>query len=146
MSVFVGMDGYTLPAGFILKELCMVYPNDEYNHFLFKKPDSLLSQISKRTVRYATQHLNNLSYEDGDIPYTLIPNILDKIKDLKVYTYSEIAQKFLQEILPTTNIENVQNLGYQMPAKLPDSKCFRSHNQRYCAKAKAIAVKKFMKF
>ena len=146
MSVFVGMDGYTLPNGFIMKELCVLYPNDEYNHFLFKKPDSLLSQISERTVRYTTQHLNNLSYEDGDITYTLIPDILDKIKDLKVYTYSDIAQKFLQEILPTTTIENVQNRGYQMPAKLPDSKCFRTHNQRYCAKAKAIAVKKFMKF
>ena len=144
MSVFIGLEGFTLPEGFIVKEICLIYPNDEYNHFLFKKPDGFLSEISKRTIRYTTQHLNNFSYEDGDIPYNLLPAILEKVKDLTIYTYSDIAQKFLQHYLPTTAIENVQNQGYKIPSQLPDSKCFRSHNQRYCARAKAIAITKFV--
>ena len=144
MSCFVGVDGFTLPSGFLIKELCIIYPNDEYNHFLFQKPDWLLSEVSKRTIRYTTQHLNNLSYEDGDIPYSLLSFILQKIKDLKVYTYSEIAVKLLQHHLPTTAIENIQDQGYKMPPQLPNSKCFRKHNQRYCAKAKAIAIRNFV--
>ena len=144
MSVFIGLEGFTLPEGFIVKEICLIYPNDEYNHFLFKKPDGFLSEISKKTIRYTTQHLNNLSYEDGDISCNLLPAILEKVKDLTIYTYSDIAQKFLQHYLPTTAIENVQNQGNKIPSQLPDSKCFRSHNQRYCARAKAIAIKKFV--
>ena len=144
MSAFVGIDGYTLPCGFIIKELCILFPNDEYNHFIFQKPDGLLSEVSKRTIRYTAQHLNNLPYEDGDIPYTLIPAILQKVKDLQLYTYSDIAQKTIQQYLPTTAIINIQDDGYKMPSQLPDSKCFRRHNQRYCAKAKAIAIRKFL--
>ena len=69
---------------------------------------------------------------------------IQKIKDLKVYTYSDIAVKLLQQHLPTTAIENIQDQGYKMPPQLPNSKCFRKHNQRYCAKAKAIAIRKFV--
>ena len=143
MSVFVGLEGYTLPSGYMIKELCIIFPNGEYNHFLFQKPDWLLSEVSRRTIRYATQHLNNLSFEDGDIPYIILPSLLEKIKEFRVYTYSDIAQKFLQQHLPTTSIENIQTTGYQIPKELPDSKCFRDHNQRYCAKAKALEIKKF---
>ena len=88
MSVFIGLEGFTLPEEFVVKEICLIYPNDEYNHFLFKKPYGFLSEISKRTIRYTTQHLNNLSYEDGDIPYNLLPAILEKVKALTIYTYS----------------------------------------------------------
>ena len=144
MSVIVGLDGYTLPGQFVLKEICIQYPNGEFNHYLLKKPDGYLSELALKTVRYTTEHLSNLSYEDGDIPYNMIGDILDKIKDLRIYTYSDIAQRFLQNYLPTTAIENVQNRGYQLPKQLPDPKCFRSHNPRYCAKAKALAIKKFL--
>ena len=144
MSVIIGLDGYTLPGQFVLKEMCLIYPNEEYNHYLFKKPDGFLSNLAMKTVRYTTENLNNLSYEDGDIPYTLIPEILEKVKDLRIFTYSDIAMRFLQMHLPTTSIENIQHRGYKMPATLPNTKCFRLHNPRYCARAKALAVKKFL--
>ena len=144
MSVIVGLDGYTLPGQFVLKEMCLIYPNEEYNHYLFKKPAGFLSNMAMKTVRYTTENLNNLSYEDGDIPYTIIPEILGKVKDLRIFTYSDIAVRFLQMHLPTTSIENIQHRGYKMPTTLPNPKCFRLHNPRYCARAKALAVKKFL--
>lgn len=144
MSAFVGVEGYTLPCGFILKELCIYFPNGEFNHYLFQKPDWLLSDVARKTIRYTTQNLNNLSYEDGDVPLSQLPGILNKIKDVTVYSYGEAAVKLLQKCLPTTLVENIQDQGYKMPAELPDSNCFRKHKQRYCAKAKAIAIQEFV--
>ena len=91
MSVFVSVDGFTLSCGFLIKELCIIYPNVEYN---------------------------------GDIPYSLLSIILEKVKDLKVYTCSDVAVKLPQQNLPTTAIRNNQDQGFKMPARLPDSKCF----------------------
>lgn len=144
MTAFVGVEGYTLPCGYILKELCIVFPNNEFDHYLFMKPEWILSDLVRKTIRYTTQHLNNLSYEDGDVSLSQLPSILDKIKDIKVYTYGDAAVKLLQNCLPTTLIENVQDQGYKMPTQLPDSKCFRKHNSRYCAKSKALAIQDFI--
>lgn len=145
MDVIVTLDGYTLPSGFILKELCIMHPSGEYDHFLFSKPDVPLLAKDLETIRYTTAHLNNISFDDGNIPYELIQPILGKVKYFRIYTYSAIALNFLRQYLPTTFIKNVQDIeNYKLPAELPDSNCFRNHNQRYCAKAKAIAVKEFM--
>ena len=139
------MDGYTLPSGYILKELCIMFQNGEFNHYLFSKPENMmLTEQDKRTIRFATGRVNNLVFEDGDVPYEHI-NILEKQKDYHIYTYSEVAREELQKYLPTTSIEHVQNLNFKMPANPPKANCFRNHNPRYCAKAKAIEVKKFIK-
>ena len=142
-TAFVGLEGYTLPTGFILKELCIIYPNSEFDHYLFKMPNWYLTEGAQRTIRYTTQVLNNLSYMDGKVPYEEISNVLDPIKDTIIYTYSDIAVSFLQRYLPTTVVKNVQSDGFKMPNILPDSNCFRTHCPRYCAKSKAIAVKEY---
>ena len=139
------MEGYTLPTGFIAKELAVIFPNSEYAHYLFEKPNNfVLSLTDKKTLRYATRHLNNLSYDDGDIPYNQIGPILQKLTNYSIYTYSEIVKNFIQVFLPTTVVINTQDLGYQLPKTLPDPSCFRIHRPRYCAKAKALAVKNFI--
>ena len=93
MDVYIGVDGYMIPSGFLLKELCILFSNGEYDHFLFSKPDWNLSERDIRTIRYATQHLNNLDFNDGTTPYEQIPVVLNKIKKFHVYTYSEISKK-----------------------------------------------------
>ena len=117
-----------------------------YNQYLIKNPERILAESERRTVQYTTQNLNNLCYFEGDIPYNMIPTLLNPLKDCKLYTYSVMAVKVLQIYLADTFIENIQNQGYKMPATLPDSKCFRAHNQRYCAKAKALEIMKYMGF
>lgn len=145
MEAFIAVDGYTLPSAFIVKELCIMFPGGEYNHFLFKPPvNQHLTIVDKRTIRYTTKHLNNLSYEDGDTPYEIIHRILSKYKEYRVFTFSDISLNFLQEVLPTTVITNIQVYGFDMPAMLPDPTCCRVHNPRYCALAKAIVIKNFI--
>ena len=145
MDVYVGIEGYTLPTGFIAKELTIIFPNTEYTHYLFEKPvNFILSLIDEKTVRYATRHLNNLIYADGDTPYNQLGPILQKLSKYTIYTYSQIASNFIQEFLPTTIVINTQDLGHQLPKVLPDPSCFRLHCPRYCAKAKALAVRDFV--
>ena len=144
MPVFIGLEGYTLPSGFILKELCIIYPNNDYDHYLFKKPSRDLTEVDKRTIRYATENLNELCYSDGYVAYNQIGDTLDPVKDDIIYTYSDVAVDVLQKYLPTTVIINIQTKKFKMPKELPKSACFRKHCQRYCGKAKAIAVKNFM--
>ena len=146
MNVCVGVEGYTLPTGYILKELAIIYPNTEYAHYLFEKPeDVILSQRDEKTVRYATRYLNSLNYADGDIPYQQLESILQKLSDCTIYTYSEVAAKLIQELLPTTVVINTQDLGQKLSKQLPDSGCFRIHlNYRYCAKAKALSIIDFV--
>ena len=144
MSAYIGIDGFTLPSGFILKEMTIIYPNHEYDHFIFKKPCWNLTEADKRTIRYTTQNLNQLCYEDGHVSYEQIGMILDSVKDITLYTYSDIAVTFLQKHLPSTVIKNIQCQGYTMPRELPNSNCFRHHASRYCAKSKARAIQKFV--
>ena len=146
MNAYVGLEGYTLPSGFIAKELTIIYTNSEYSHYIFEKPDNIvLSAQDAKTVRYATRHLNSINYGDGDIPYNQLGTILSKLEDFTIYTYSDIASKLLQKFLPTTVVINTQDLGQKLPKQLPDPNCFRLHqNYRYCAKAKAAEVKDFV--
>ena len=145
MNVYITTDGYTLPSGFIAKEICCMFPNGEFNHYLLKPPmNRNLNDVDERTIRFAIRNLNNLSYHDGWFPYENMYEIFLKFQDYQVYTYSDLSLKFIQNFLPTTIVANVQDLGFQMPNDLPDANCFRAHNARYCAKAKCIAIKKFI--
>ena len=148
MDVFIGLEGYTLPSQYVLKELAILFPNEEYDHFLFMKPDNFrLTEKDYKTVRYITNDLNNISYDDGDVPYIQIGSILEKINQYKIYTYGVLAKNILQKYLPTTLIIDIQeDMKFKLQEELPDPKCFRLHNYkyRYCAKAKAIAIKNFL--
>ena len=145
MDVYVGAEGYTLPCRFILKELCIIFPNGEYNHYLFKSPSHItLTATDERTVRWATKCLNKLSYDDGDLSIEQLGAILYKLKDFTIYTYTSLVEKLIQNFLPTTVVINAQDMEYHLPKILPNPNCFRNHSYRYCAKAKAIAIKNFI--
>ena len=145
MFAYIGIEGYNIPSGFIVKELAIVYPNEEFDHYLFKSPnDFLLTAKDEETIRYITRHLNNLSYTDGDIPYSMVGSVLEKLKDYTIYTYGLQTQRLVQGFLPTATIINTQDDGHKLDQHLPDPSCFRIHNFRYCAKSKAIEIQKFV--
>ena len=147
MEIYVALEGYTLRSGFIVKELCVMFLNGEYNIFLFRPPvDRRLSLVEQRTVHYTTRQLNNLSYEDGDIPYEILYQILSKYRDYTIFTFSDVAQRLLQEVLPSAKVTNIQTLGFNMPVVLPPPSCCRVHNPRYCALAKCFEIKNFIKW
>ena len=145
LELYIAGDGFTLPSCFILKELTILLPDREFKHFIFKQPDWFCPTAQDNiTIRYTTTYLNQLSFTAGDIPYNIIDGILTPYKDYKIYTYSAIIQNYLQNILPTTTIINIQLFGYKLPPVLPKPNCFKNHNPRYCSLAKVKAVCKFV--
>ena len=148
MSAYVGFEGYQTKSGFIHKELCIYYDENDYDHFIFKKPEWEVSEKDMKSVRYCCTQLNGLKFNDGSVPYNEIETILKKIENHQIYTFSDIAVKTLKKYLPNcSKIKNIQDLGFEMPTILPFSNCFRAkHRPRYCAKAKAKEVKEFMRW
>ena len=147
MNAYVGFEGYFTQSGFVHKELCILYDSDRYDHYLFKKPEEKLSEADMVTVRWATCQLNNLEFNDGSMPYKEIEQILKKIENYQIYTFSDVAVETLQKYIPNApKVKNIQELGFEMPKRLSFAYCFRPHNPRYCAKAKAREVRKFMGF
>ncbi len=62
MEAYVAIEGFTLPSGFVLKELAVIYANGEYDHHLFAPPPCeffILTDADKRTIRYTTGNLSN---------------------------------------------------------------------------------------
>lgn len=145
MDAYVVIEGFPLSSGYIVKELTILYPNNEYTHLLFQKPNIWLSHMDVKTVRYVTRHIHGLSFDDGDVPLTEFANIISKLKEFTVYTYSLDSLHVLQGILPTTVIISIKEKGYSLPMYLPDPDCCRSHeNYRNCSKAKALAIKEIV--
>ena len=119
----------------------------DMNTIYSKKPEEKLSEADMVTVRWATCQLNNLEFNDGSMPYKEIEQILKKIENYQIYTFSDVAMETLQKYIPNApKIKNIQELGFEMPKRLSFAYCFRPHNPRYCAKAKAREVRKFMGF
>ena len=158
MNAYTSVEGFLTKSGFIIKELCIFYDGEDFDHYMFEKPNWRLTDADLETVRYASTQLNGLHLCDGSIPYKEIGGILRGIRDYQIYTFSDLAVKTLRKYLPNTKkIKNIQDLGFEMPKLLPNSHCFRSHNvwnkklyvtapkYRYCAKAKALEVRDFMR-
>ena len=144
MKIFVAVEGYQLKKKFVLKELHMLGESGEFKHFVFKQPLLLPDEADRQTIRYTTRYLSQLAWTDGDVPYTEIRSILQKLQHHTLYTYGYTSEKMLQEFLPTTPIVNTQRHGHRMPKELPKPNCFYHHRPRYCAMAKAQAVKQFI--
>ena len=161
MNAYVGVEGFLTKSGFILKELCIFYDDERFDHYIFKEPTWTwgLTNRDLETIQYISSQLNGLHLYDGSIPYKEITEILRCIGSYQIYTFSNLAVKTLREYLPDIKkIKNIQDFGFEMPKQLPNSHCFRSHsvlNQkhyftspryRYCAKAKAREVRDFMRY
>ena len=95
MEVYVGIEGFTLSKETIVKELVILYPNKEYNHYLFKNPSKLLSSKDSQTVRYTTKYINKLSWYDGDVLYSNVGQVLKKVRDWNRKGYKGDVRKFI---------------------------------------------------
>ena len=138
-------EGFVLPSGFVLKELTVLWFNGDFNHFIFQPPKDLqLTSSDLTTIRYASKNLNQLSYNEGLIPYSCLDEIINNFVNETIYTYSEVFERFLQNMLPATMIINVQDCGFNIPRTLPSPPCFKTHSPRYCSLAKAKSVLGFL--
>ena len=143
MNIFVSMEGFQIGRAFIPKEVTILSEGEEWKHFLFLPPTMVLSSIDHRTIRHATRNLHQLTWTDGDVPYSMLYPILTKFRDSTVYTYGSSTTNFLKEALPTSVIVDVQKEGFEMPGILFKRCCFSTHDARQCSLVKAHAVKEF---
>ena len=93
MNAYVGIEGFSTKSGFILKELCIFYDGEEFDHYMFEKPSWTLTDTDLETVQYVSSQLNGLNLYDGCIPYKEVDGILRGIRDYQIYTFSDLAVK-----------------------------------------------------
>ena len=144
--VFVAVEGYSLPNGFVVKELTVIKNNSDVDHFIFMKPDVVFTAAETKTIAWTTKYLNGLKLTDGHIPYNTVPHIISQLSHSKIFCYGSLTTKFLRSIIPLGYIIDVQLKGFSLPKNLKDShlRCGRSHPIRFCAMAKANAIKNFI--
>ena len=106
--------------------------------------DVILTSRDAEIVRWVTRNLNHLSYSDGFFPYNALIQIFQRVKNVTIYTHGCIATNFIQKYLPTTIVINTRKEGLKFPEHLPAANCSRFHPPRYCAKAKAKAIKEYV--
>ena len=68
MNAYTAMEGFLTKSGFIIKELCIFYDGEDFDHYMFEKPNWRLTDADLETVRYASTQLNGLNLCDGSIP------------------------------------------------------------------------------
>ena len=143
-TVFVGIEGFTLPSQFIVKELTMLFSNGEFNHNLFEIPMDYTPTLEDlTTVKYATKYIHSLSFTEGDMPYNKLTEFVRRLESCKVYCYGHSTRKLIETLIPFTPVIDVQQEGFAMPKTLPRSNCGRSHEGRNCSMSKAYCVKQY---
>ena len=79
-KVYVGVEGFLLKSGYIVKELSYVYEDSRVDHYRFAVPDDLfLTPAEGITVRYVSKNLNGLSLHDNGVSYSQLGNILRQL-------------------------------------------------------------------
>ena len=142
-SVFVGVEGFTLPHQFIVKELTLLFENGEFNHVMFAPPLGFAPTTQDlSTIKYTTKHIHGILYTEGDMPYAKLNDILSKLRDYAVFCYGENTKSLLQSYIPFTPVINIQCEGFKIP-QLQASCCGRNHRGRHCSMSKAFAVRNY---
>lgn len=144
VSVFVAAEGFTLPGQFIVKELTLLFENEDFSHFMFEPPlDYEPTSEEIKTIIYTTSHIHGLNYTDGELSYAKLKDVLGKLHNCKVFCCGENTRGMLQKYIPTTPVTNIKKSGCIIPTALPPSSCGRTHLGRNCSMSKATMVKNF---
>lgn len=138
----VSTEGVNFSRGFTLKELAIWLPGDETSrYYVFQPPvGQRLSEGDHRTERYAVKVLGATStrqHVSGSLPYHTHIGVLYSLADFTIYVAGHVSYKFLTQLLPYTNVIDIQEIsGHRFPTELPSSWCGLNHNPRYCALSK----------
>ena len=141
--VITATEGFsTQNGGFILRELTLIFPNEQEQHFQFKNPDTMyLNPDEMNMAKFSQRNLNGFSPTDNEsccLPTAVYPKILEEIQHCRIYCAGEIERCFFARNLPDTEVIDVYSLfDFKYPAQLDNPGCFKLHRYRYCSLAKA---------
>ena len=141
--VVAAIEGFPMEnGGYILRELTLLFPNDQEQHFQFKNPSNMCLNIDEmRTAKFCQRHLNGFSPTDDEsccLPAEVYPKILETIQHSRIYCAGETTRLFFARHLPDASITDVYSLfDFRYPKEFSENPgCFKMHRFRYCTLAK----------
>ena len=146
-SAILTVQGYNLKSRFIWKEFTILRPGGEFEHYLLKPPQHCShSDNDWKTVRYSTEHLHGLNYNDGFVSYSILEEILHRLKSVKIiYTYANVAKQAILKFRPHALVIDVIDLGLTLQKHSLDATlCGRIHSSRYCSRWQSFKVYDFL--
>ena len=142
--VVVAIEGFpTQNNGYILRELTLVFPNKDEQHFHFKNPEAMcLNDDEMKSAKFCERNLNGFSPTNDEsccLPATVYPKILEGIKKCRIYCAGVTAHDFFARHLQDSHIVDVYTLfDFRFPNNFPlNPNCFKHHRYGYCTLAKA---------
>ena len=144
--VIAAIEGFQFHAGFVIRELTLIFPDNSEQHFQFKNPEVLhLDEGDKRTAKFTKNHLNGFSATDDGtscLPHSIYTQILREVENCRIYVAGEQTKHFFALNLPWTPVTDVYSLfDFQYPSELENPGCGKLHRFRYCTLAKARYLK-----
>ena len=150
-SVIVSIEGVNLTHRFVLRELSILFTEDDsLRHYFFNGPHGLhLTPIDKRTNYYTEKFLGGLGVSTH-VPAALEAGSYRRIlsslgNQYRILCVGNVAHKFLTEQLPYADIWDLQSIaGLTFPKTLRTAYCGVSHPPRYCSLAKLWFMRNFV--
>ena len=140
-TIVISMDGYSI-NGYEIKEMTMLRLDGTYEHYLFRPriPLAALTPNQRKTVVYTTRHLSGLRWDDGELPYGMIHQLLNRITPgTQVICHGSLARDFLTRTLPQgVSVRDTATENKHFPAIMGNEGhlCGKAHNPRYCSLVK----------
>ena len=142
--VIAEVEGFpTRNGGLILRELTLIFPNGQEQHFHFKNPETMcLNEVEMAAAKFCQRHQNGFSPTDNEsccLPAAVYPKVLEEIKHCRIYCAGESKRNFFARHLPDAHIVDVCTiLDFCYPANLAGyPNCtFKLHRNRFCTLSK----------
>ncbi|CAA9994796.1 unnamed protein product [Nesidiocoris tenuis] len=141
---------------FLIKELAIVdIGTGAGSSWIFRPPGgSCVQPIDvERANTFTSKNLHGMEWGTGDIPYSMIPNIIqqyildDMWAPLPLYVKGEEKARLLRELLrnnPEFQVVNIEKIGFlrKLEQKAPEICLFHSRrNKPLCAKTQAFNIR-----
>lgn len=147
--IFIDVQGFKSNSNrFIVKELAIVFNNDECINFIIKPPYDFkcLSIKKQNEANWLTKNYHHINWNDGSASYKNVCNFVKiNTKHSKIYTKGREKKKWLEEMIHQTinNIEDICSYNFkQMENKYAEYCYCNYHTYGVCAQKNAFLMSK----
>ena len=115
--VIIDVQGFkNIRNNFILKEISILYQNNEYQTFIIKPPYDFCTLYAneQRQIKCMEKHQHGLGWNDGSVTYDSVRKFIQDNISLRTFIYvkGDKKKKWIKEFLGTKHfIINIKDLG-----------------------------------